>query len=174
MAKHTKQAVGRHAAHTAPAPVLTVAKAEPAHVAQPEPAPEPDPLQLELGLAVDDALDEAADFAMPASPESAAPVAPPAPAVEQEANLWPDVEVIPEEAALARHYSDRLAPKRRRRRRRPTLKGFIKGIFGIILFLLISAIVATLVGAAVYMYGTQTPLEEMPAAVWAFYVHLFS
>ena len=105
--------------------------------------------------------------------EGPTPEEDPAFAVEHEGDLWPDAEIIPEEKALARRFSEKDAPQRRRRFN-PSGKGVLKGILKVMLFLLVAAVAATLVWSAVYMVGTHTPIADMPGELLGFFQRLFA
>ena len=94
-------------------------------------------------------------------------------AVEHEGDLWPDAEIIPEEKALARRFSEKDAPEKRRRFN-PSGKGFLLGMLKVVLFILVALVGATVVWSAVYMVGTHTPIADMPAELLGFFQRLFA
>lgn len=171
MAKHAREIAGRHEARREQPSVITVAKVgakDAASEGKPaRDAADADGLPLsdeELGEMFDEVFDEDV-FADDAADDGFA--------FAHDAELWPEMDVVPDDAAFARHYSDRDAPKRGARRRL-TLKGFLKGAGKVLLFLLVSALAATVLGAVVYMLGTHTPIADMPGELVVFFRHLFA
>ena len=164
MAKHSREALGRRETPRDQRTVLVVAKAGSESSSHKE-APSAAGVS-ESGLAVaESARGEAFDDDFASESDEFA--------FAHDGELWPEIDVVPDDAAFARHYSDRDAPKRRKRRRF-TLRGFARGLGKVLLFLFVSALAATIVGAIVYMVGTHTPIAEMPHELVVFFGHLFA
>ncbi len=58
--------------------------------------------------------------------------------------------------------------------RKLTLKSFVLFILKAIIFLLVCALVATIVWSVIYMIGSQTPIADMPSALLNFFTRLFA
>ena len=147
-----------------PEPVLA---SEPASEHASEPAPEPATTSAKAvgDTALFDALDlddfdEAAAFVQ-----------------HEDHDLWPEPEVVHEEQALDRTFSGEVAP-RRRKRRKPTWKGFLRGLgralLKILIWLAVLAVLALIVGTAVYMMGTETPYDQVFEVLGVFFSNLFT
>ena len=96
-------------------------------------------------------------------------------AVEVEEDLWPDSERTLDDSIYERHYEGEEGGKRRRRRK-PTWKGFFKGLLKflgkVLLWLLIFLVLALIVGTAIIALVNGTPIEEVPANLWSWILHV--
>lgn len=95
--------------------------------------------------------------------------------MKEDRDLWPEPEVMHEEQVFDRSFAGEDGP---RKRRRPTWKGFFRGLGRalkkIIIYLLVFAVAALVVGTAVYMIGTHTPIEQVFDVLGVFFRNLFS
>ncbi len=90
---------------------------------------------------------------------------------QSEHDLWQDPETVSEEAMFRRTFQEKKVPQKRRKL---TLKSFVLFILKAIIFLLVCALVATLVWSVIYMIGSQTPIADMPSALLNFFTRLFA
>ena len=121
----------------------------------------------ELGIEDFGVLDEAGELPEPD------PVA-----VEVEEDLWPEADRTLDDSIYDRYYEGEEAGKRRRRLKKPSWKGFFKGLLKfigkILLWVLILVVACVLVGTAIIALVNGTPIEEVPANLWHWILHVIT
>ncbi len=143
-----------------------------------EDAPEADPRAFSAADDVDDvdfdAFSEDDDFdaePVPDQGKHSLVVRESSALAKSEHDLWQDPEAFSEDTALVRRFTDKDVPDTGKRR--ITGKAVGKALLKTCIFLLVSALVATLAWATIYAVGTQTPASQMPAELWGFFQRLF-